>query len=398
MNPNLDRLHPYPFQKLAALFAGITPNAQYAPISLSIGEPKHPTPEFIKAALIANIGGLAYYPLTAGTDALRETIAGWLAKRHGIAQPDAKTQVLPVNGSREALFAIAQTVVDASTAAPIVVAPNPFYQIYEGAALLAGAETRFLDLNPDKDYRLDPEQLDETTWANTQLIYVCSPGNPTGHVMQLEEWRRLFDLSDRHGFTIASDECYSEIYLDESAPPLGALKAAHALGRTDFRRLLIFGSLSKRSSVPGMRSGFVAGDAAIIEKFRLYRTYHGSAMSPAVQAASVAAWSDEAHVVENRRLYREKFAQVVPLLREVCEVDAPQGGFYLWMRTPVPATQFAKRLYEHYNVSVLPGAYLARETHGVNPGQDRVRIALVAPLQECLEAAGRIRDCISKLQ
>ena len=388
MNPNLDRLHPYPFQKLAALFAGITPNAQYAPISLSIGEPKHPTPEFIKAALIANIGGLAYYPLTAGTDALRETIAGWLAKRHGIAQPDAKTQVLPVNGSREALFAIAQTVVDASTAAPIVVAPNPFYQIYEGAALLAGAETRFLDL----------EQLDETTWANTQLIYVCSPGNPTGHVMQLEEWRRLFDLSDRHGFTIASDECYSEIYLDESAPPLGALKAAHALGRTDFRRLLIFGSLSKRSSVPGMRSGFVAGDAAIIEKFRLYRTYHGSAMSPAVQAASVAAWSDEAHVVENRRLYREKFAQVVPLLREVCEVDAPQGGFYLWMRTPVPATQFAKRLYEHYNVSVLPGAYLARETHGVNPGQDRVRIALVAPLQECLEAAGRIRDCISKLQ
>lgn len=398
MNPNLDRLHPYPFQKLSALFAGITPDTQYSPISLSIGEPKHPTPEFIKAALVANIGGLAYYPLTAGTDALRDSIADWLARRHDIPRPDPKTQVLPVNGSREALFAFAQTVVDVSRESPVVVSPNPFYQIYEGAALLAGAEIQFLDLNPENGFRLDLEQLADNVWARTQLVYVCSPGNPTGHVMQLDEWRRLFELSDRHGFVIASDECYSEIYTDESAPPLGALKAAQSLARADFRRLLIFSSLSKRSSVPGMRSGFVAGDAAILEKFRLYRTYHGSAMSPAVQAASVAAWNDESHVVENRRLYREKFEQVVPLLSELTDVKAPQGGFYLWMRTPVAATEFAKRLYEHYNVSVLPGAYLARESKGVNPGQDRVRIALVAPLPECLEAARRMRDCISKLQ
>jgi N-succinyldiaminopimelate aminotransferase len=397
MNPNLDRLHPYPFQKLSTLFAGIAPDSRHTPISLSIGEPKHPTPEFIKSALTASLGGLAQYPSTAGSDALRGAIADWLARRYAIPRPDPRTQVLPVNGSREALFAFAQSVVDAARA-PVVVAPNPFYQIYEGAALLAGAETRFLNLSPANGFRLEFGQLPDIDWGRTQLVYVCSPGNPTGHVMPLEEWRRLFELSDRHGFVIASDECYSEIFFDEAAPPLGALQAAQALGRSDYRRLVMFSSLSKRSNVPGMRSGFVAGDADIVAKFLLYRTYHGSAMNPAVQAASAAAWNDEAHVVENRRMYREKFARVVPTIAEATAVEAPEAGFYLWLRTPVPAAEFAKHLYQHYNVTVLPGAFLARDANGVNPGQDRVRIALVAPLQECLEAAGRIRDCISKLK
>jgi N-succinyldiaminopimelate aminotransferase len=393
MNPDLDRLQPYPFQKLAALFRDITPNPALKPISLSIGEPKHATPRFIKDALTAGLDGLANYPTTAGTDALRGAISGWIARRYSIPAPDAKTQVLPVNGSREALFAFAQAVVNRSRANPVVVSPNPFYQIYEGAALLAGAEPQFINTLPEDGFRMDYAQLPEDVWQRTQLIYVCSPGNPNGHVMSLEEWRELFALSDKHGFVIAADECYSEIYFDEA--PLSALQAARQLGREDYRNLVVFSSLSKRSNVPGLRSGFVAGDAAVIAKFTLYRTYHGCAMNPAVQAASIAAWNDEAHVAENRRLYREKFARVLEILQPVLPVALPDAGFYLWLRTPGSDTDFAQGLLRDYNVTVLPGSYLAREARGVNPGQNFVRFALVASVEETVEAAQRIRQFVS---
>lgn len=389
MNPDLQRLQPYPFQKLAALFREVTPNRDYRPISLSIGEPKHTTPQFIKNALTANLDGLANYPTTAGSDALRNAIANWLAARYGIPLPDARTQVLPVNGSREALFAFAQAVIDRSKNHPVVVCPNPFYQIYEGAALLAGATPYFLNTLQQDNYALNFAQLPEAVWQRAQLVYVCSPGNPTGHVMPLEEWQTLFEMSDRHGFVIASDECYSEIYFGTDKP-LGALQAAQRLGRGDYRNLVMFSSLSKRSNVPGMRSGFVAGDAAIIEKFMLYRTYHGCAMNPAIQAASVAAWNDEAHVAENRRLYAEKFARVVELLQPVLPASLPDASFYLWVRTPVADTVFAQALYRDYNVAVLPGSYLARTAQGVNPGENFVRLALVANMEETVEAAQRI--------
>ncbi|HWQ39781.1 MAG TPA: succinyldiaminopimelate transaminase [Burkholderiales bacterium] len=395
MNPDLARLQPYPFQKLATLLAGTTPDGAHTPINLSIGEPKHPTPAFIKSALSASLDGLAVYPATRGGQALREALSAWIARRYSIPPPDPHRQVLPVNGSREALFAFAQAVVDATAGTPVVVAPNPFYQIYEGAALLAGAEPQFLNALPDNDFDFDPDQLPETVWRRTQLLYACSPGNPTGRVLSLREWQRLFELSDRHGFVIAADECYSEIYF--RAPPLGALEAARRLGRDDYRRLVVFSSLSKRSNVPGLRSGFVAGDAAILEKFLLYRTYHGSAMNPAVQAASVAAWKDEAHVEENRRMYAEKFAHVLPIVREVSPVQAPDAAFYLWLATPIADTEFSRRLYRHYNLTVLPGSFLARDARGVNPGANRVRIALVPSLSECVEAASRLREFIRSL-
>ena len=388
MNPDLNKLQPYPFQKLTALFREVQPNRDYRPISLSIGEPKHATPQFIRETLAANLDGLANYPTTAGSDTLRNAIAGWLAARYAIPQPDAKTQVLPVNGSREALFAFAQTVIDRSKNAPVVVCPNPFYQIYEGAALLAGATPCFLNTLPEDNYALNFAQLPEQVWQRTQLIYVCSPGNPNGHVMSQEEWQTLFEMSDRYGFVIASDECYSEIYFD--TPPLGALQAAQQLGRGDYRNLVVFSSLSKRSNVPGMRSGFVAGDAGIIEKFTLYRTYHGSAMNPAIQAASIAAWNDEAHVAENRHLYAEKFAKVLEILKPVLPVTLPDASFYLWIRTPVADTAFAQALYRDYNVAVLPGSYLARTAQGTNPGENFVRLALVANTEETVEAAQRI--------
>ncbi len=396
MNPNLSRLQPYPFQKLAALLAGVTPDPSLRPISLSIGEPKHATPQFIRDELIAQIGGLSSYPATAGSEALRNAIASWIERRYQIARIDPARQVLPVNGSREALFAFAQAVVDGSRERPAVVAPNPFYQIYEGAILLAGAEPHFLNLLPENGFSLDLQQLPEEVWRRTQLVYVCSPGNPTGNVITLEEWRALFELSDRHGFVVASDECYSEIYFDESRPPLGALEAAQRLGRGDFRRLVAFSSLSKRSNVPGMRSGFVAGDADILAKFLLYRTYHGCAMNPAVQAASAAAWSDERHVAENRRLYREKFDKTLAILSPVTEVQMPEAAFYLWLRTPIADTEFAKQLFEQYNVTVVPGSYLAREAHGINPGRNFIRVALVAPVGECLEAAQRLKAFYSQ--
>jgi N-succinyldiaminopimelate aminotransferase len=389
MNSNLDKLHPYPFQKLRDLFNGIQPNPALSAINLSIGEPKHATPDLIKTALTENLAGLANYPTTLGSAELRGAISSWLVRRYGIPALDSDREIVPVNGSREALFAFAQAVVDARNN-PVVISPNPFYQIYEGAALLAGAEPYYLNTLPENGFRMDYASVPESVWQRTQLLYVCSPGNPTGKVMNLDDWREVFALADKYGFVIASDECYSEIYFDEANPPLGALQAAHRLGR-DYTNLVMFSSLSKRSNVPGMRSGFVAGDAAILEKFLLYRTYHGCAMNPAVQAASAAAWNDEKHVQENRRLYREKFDAVLPLLKNVLDVEMPDAAFYFWARTTGSDTDFAVRLHRECNVTVLPGSFLAREAHGANPGAGFVRIALVAPLDECLEAARRMQ-------
>ena len=428
MNPLLSRLQPYPFERLKKLFEGITPNPTYRPISLGIGEPKHATPplviEAMHASALAQPSGLAGYPATAGEPQLRQACANWMQRRYGLSLNPA-TQMLPVNGSREALFAFAQTVIDPTRASPTepspgrpkaastplggaasalgatVLCPNPFYQIYEGAALLAGATPYFAPSVADRNFAVDWDSVPEAVWATTQLLYVCSPGNPTGAVMPLDEWRKLFELSDRFGFVIASDECYSEIYFRDE-PPLGGLQAAAQLGRTDYKNLVMFTSLSKRSNVPGMRSGFVAGDAALIKQFLLYRTYHGSAMSPVVQAASVAAWNDEAHVVDNRAQYRTKFAEVTPLLASVLDVALPDAGFYLWAAVP-PAWEevghkaglgsdeaFARDLLAQYNVTVLPGSYLARPAQGFNPGAGRIRMALVAETAECLEAAQRI--------
>jgi N-succinyldiaminopimelate aminotransferase len=381
LNPLLGRLQPYPFEKLRALHAGVTPAPGLSPINLSIGEPKHPTPAFVRETLAGALDGLAAYPATAGTPALREAIAAWLMRRYALPAVEAATQVLPVNGSREALFAFAQTVIDPAGGAARVACPNPFYQIYEGAALLAGAQPVFLN---------DGAPFDALDWRGVQLAYVCSPGNPTGRVLKLEDWRRLFELSDRHGFIIAADECYSELYYDEARPPLGALQAAQQLGRGRYERVVVFSSLSKRSNAPGMRSGFVAGDAEILKKFLLYRTYHGSAMSLPVQRASIAAWGDEAHVRANRALYAEKYRAVLPLIGAPLATAMPEGGFYLWVRTPVDDTAFARELLRQYNVTVLPGSFLARDAHGANPGRNHVRIALVAPLAECVEAAQRI--------
>ena len=390
MNPDLDRLQSYPFQKLSALLQGVTPNPQVAPISLYIGEPKHPTPDFIRQALADNLDGLAVYPTTLGGEGLRIAIAGWLRRRYGLRQIDAQSEIIPVNGSREALYAFAQTIIDRTRSEPVVVVPNPFYQIYEGAALLGGAEPQYLHTLPANGFALDFEQLPHSVWRRTQLIYVCSPGNPTGRVMSLREWEKLFALSDRYGFVIAADECYSEIYFDESHPPLGALQAAQHCGRSGYPRLVVFSSLSKRSNVPGMRSGFVAGDATILKKYLLYRTYQGCAMSPPIHAASIAAWQDEAHVVENRRLYREKFAVALSMLGAAAATGMPDAAFYLWLDTRRDDTEFARGLYQQHNVSVLPGSYLAREARGVNPGRNFVRIALVASTAECTEAAQRI--------
>ncbi|MFN3715259.1 MAG: succinyldiaminopimelate transaminase [Thiobacillus sp.] len=392
MNPRLDLLHPYPFQKLRELFAGVTPNPGLAPINLSIGEPKHVTPQFIKDALVAGLGGLANYPVTQGSDALRQAMTDWAGRRYGI-ELDPSTEVLPVNGSREALFAFAQACVDSSRhGRRVVISPNPFYQIYEGAALLAGARPFFLNTTPGNGFRMDWARVPEDLWEQVNLVYVCSPGNPTGKVFTLDDWRELFALSDQHGFVVCADECYSEIYFTEGEPPLGALTASQRLGR-GFRNLMVFNSLSKRSSVPGLRSGMVAGDAALMKRFLLYRTYHGSAMSPAVQAASAAAWNDEAHVVENRRQYAARFAAVTPILKPVLEFDVPDAAFYLWAKVPGgDDTAFARKLYEQQHVTVLPGSYLARDAAGMNPGRGFVRIALVDAETACVEAAHRIVD------
>jgi len=402
MHPHLSALQAYPFERLRALFAGLTPPPHLRPISLGIGEPRHAAPAVVKQAYCDAInapdGGLSSYPGTSGEPALRQACARWIQRRYGV-RVDPATQVLPVNGSREALFALAQAVIDPTLGrqdAPVrVVCPNPFYQIYEGAALLAGAQPYFVDPDPVRNFAARWDTVPESVWAQTQLLYVCSPGNPAGAVIGQDEWAQLFDLSDRHGFVIASDECYSEIYFRDE-PPLGSLEAAHRLGRPDFKNLVAFTSLSKRSNVPGMRSGFCAGDATLLQQFLLYRTYHGSAMSPVVQAASVAAWNDEAHVVDNRARYRAKFAEVTPLLAGVLNVGLPDAGFYLWAGVAGSDLDFARDLYALYNVTVLPGSFLARGSEGSNPGAGRIRMALVAEASECMEAAHRIVEFVQQ--
>src|SRR5215510_1681576 len=394
MNPLLATLQPYPFERLKQLFASVTPNPAYGHISLGIGEPRHATPQLVLDALAGATGELAMYPATIGSPALRQACAGWTERRYGVSL-DPAAQILPVNGSREALFAFAQTVIDAKAANATVICPNPFYQIYEGAALLAGAKPYYAPSDPSRNFNINWDVIPDAVWADTQLVYVCSPGNPTGAVMPMADWEKLFEVSRRHGFVIASDECYSEIYFRDE-PPLGSLEAAVKAGLAAFRNLVVFTSLSKRSNVPGMRSGFVAGDADILKQFLLYRTYHGCAMSGMVQAASVAAWNDEAHVVANRSLYRKKFAAVTPMLAEVLDVRLPDAGFYLW--APVPGgndERFARDLMAQYNVTVLPGSYLARQAQGGNPGAGRIRMALVAETEECVEAARRIVAFVS---
>jgi N-succinyldiaminopimelate aminotransferase len=395
MNPRLGLLRPYPFERLRLLLAGATPPASLPHIPLSIGEPRHTPPPFVGEALIRALDTLGSYPMALGLAELRETIARWLERRFALPSGavNAETMVLPVNGTREGLFAFAQAVVDAAKPAPAVLMPNPFYQIYEGAALLAGAEPVYLNCDASNGYLPDLDGVPTTTWERCQLLFLCTPGNPTGAVMPADYLRRVLELSDRYGFVVASDECYSEIYPDESQPPPGLLQVAHAAGNTSFERCVVFHSLSKRSSVPGLRSGFVAGDPGILAGFRLYRTYHGCAVPVHTQLASVPAWNDEAHVIENRRLYREKFARVVPMLRQVLDVETPEGAFYLWLAVG-DDEKFTRGLFEQQHVTVLPGSYLARDSAGGNPGRGRVRLSLVASVDDCVEAARRIVEFV----
>lgn len=401
MNPDLARLHAYPFERLAALKAGVSPPKDLAHIALSIGEPKHAPPAFVVETLRNALAGLGAYPTTAGTPELRSSCARWLERRFGLAPRSIdNAQVLPVNGTREALFAFAQAIVDRGASQPgiagggarppLVAMPNPFYQIYEGAALLAGAQPWFIDTPASNGFLPDLDAVPPAIWDRVQLLYLCSPGNPSGAVMSVELWARALALAERHDFIIAADECYSELYADESHPPPSLLQAARAAGHSAFERCVVFHSLSKRSSLPGLRSGFVAGDARVLEQFLLYRTYHGCAMPLPVQAASQAAWGDEAHVVENRRLYREKFARVAPILAPHLRFEMPEGGFYLWAEVGGDDERFTRELFATQNVTVLPGSYLARPVDGINPGRGRVRISLVAGVEECVDAARRI--------
>jgi N-succinyldiaminopimelate aminotransferase len=398
MNPDMSLLQPYPFERLAKLFEGVTPPAGLQEIALSIGEPRHPTPGFITEAVIEHLHGLSRYPVTRGSGELRSAIADWLTQRFGLAGSDIdpESQVLPVNGTREALFAFAQCVIDRSKQ-PLVVMPNPFYQIYEGAALLAGATPYFMNTTHETGYRPDLDAVPASTWSRCQLVYICTPGNPSGAVMPIEQLQQLIELAERYDFVIASDECYSEIYPVGSTPPPGLLQAAQAMGRDDYRRCLVFHSLSKRSNAPGLRSGFVAGDAVLVKDFLRYRTYHGCAMPPATQAASLRAWQDEQHVEDNRRQYDAKISAVLEILSPLLDVWMPDAGFYLWPRTPVADDEFARWLRAEQHVTVLPGSYLSRDTDSGNPGSNHVRMALVAPLEDCIEAAERIKACIQAL-
>lgn len=396
MNPRLDSLHPYPFEKLAQLFEGLQPPADREHIALSIGEPRHPAPTFVLEALARQLPLLSRYPATRGETFLREAIAGWLQRRFGLDSVDAEREVLPVNGTREALFAFAQAVVNPVPGA-LVLSPNPFYQIYEGAALLAGATPAFINAGAGTGFLPDFDSVTEEQWRHCQLLYLCSPGNPSGAVLPLARLQQLIEQAERYDFIIASDECYSEVYGDEQAPPPGLLQACTAMGNDRFQRCVVFHSLSKRSNLPGLRSGFVAGDAGVLAQFLRYRTYHGCAMPLHHQHASAAAWADEAHVCANRDAYREKFCAVLEILGDCLEVSAPDAGFYLWPRTPIADTDFARELFTREHVTVLPGRYLAREHAGRNPGEQRVRMALVATIEECVEAAHRIRRCVEGL-
>lgn len=395
MNPYLKNLHAYPFEKLANLKQGITPPADKTPIALSMGEPQHAAPAFIETALIDHLAGISNYPTTKGLPALRSSIAQWLIKRFhlGAAGINPDTQILPVNGTREALFAFAQCVIDSSnTPAPLVVMPNPFYQIYEGAALLAGAEAYFLNTTAASGYLPDFDAVPAEVWQRCQLLYICSPGNPSGEIIDKTTLINLIKLAERYDFIIASDECYSELYADEANPPTGLLEAAYAMGHSDFKRCVVFHSLSKRSNVPGLRSGFVAGDAEILQQFLLYRTYHGCAMPIPTQHASTLAWQDESHVQENRQRYREKYLAFINILKSVCSITQPPASFYIWLKTPISDADFARQLFAQEHITVLPGSYLSREFAGINPGQNHVRIALVAPLEDCIIAAEHIKN------
>lgn len=395
MNPHLQLLHPYPFEKLASLKHSITPPADQAHIALSIGEPKHATPHFIQEALLQHLHGLTQYPTTKGLPVLREAIARWVSRRFAIPGQyvNAETQVLPVNGTREALFSFVQAVIDPSDK-PIVIMPNPFYQIYEGAALLAGAEPYYLNTVEANNYLPDFDSVPEAIWRRCQLIFICSPGNPTGSVLSLAAHEKLLKLAEQYDFVIASDECYTELYDDEASPPQGLLQSAYHLGNTHFKHCMIFQSLSKRSNAPGLRSGFVAGDAEIVQQYLKYRTYHGCPMPVPTQYASIAAWQDEEHVRHNRQLYREKFTAFINILQGVCEISRPPASFYIWLKTPVSDTDFAQKLFAQQNITVLPGSFLSRDSGDINPGLNHVRIALVAPLEECIEAAERIKAFI----
>lgn len=392
MNPDLQRLHPYPFEKLARLFDGVVPAADKAPIAFSIGEPQHPAPDFIRQSMADNSALLARYPSTLGLTELRTAIAGWLTRRFSLNAVDPDSQVIPVNGTREALFALAQACLDRHQQ-PRVLMPNPFYQIYEGAALLAGGEPVYLPCTPETGMQPDFDAIDSGTWQRCQLLYICSPGNPTGAVLSIDEMQKLIRLADQYDFLIASDECYSEIW--QTQPPPGLLQACAAMGRHDYGRCLVFHSLSKRSNLPGLRSGFVAGDADRLKAFLRYRTYHGCAMPVHHQLASIQAWQDESHVEENRHRYREKFAAVLDILGDHLKIEAPDAGFYLWPETPGSDEDFARELKRQQNVTVLPGSYLSRECNGINPGAGRIRMALVATLEECIEGAERIREFLS---
>lgn len=397
MNPDLERLHPYPFEKLNALKLGVTPPEQLPHIALSIGEPKHSAPEFVKQALISSLDRLEFYPLTKGLPELRESISEWLTQRFKLNNISPETEILPVNGTREALFSFAQAVIERSSDA-LVLSPNPFYQIYEGAALLAGAQPHFLNCTVETNFAPDFDAVSKETWDKCQLIYLCSPGNPTGAVLSIETLQKLIRLADQHNFIIASDECYSEIYQDEENPPPGLLQACTEMKRHDYHRCVVFHSLSKRSNLPGLRSGFVAGDAELLKSFLRYRTYHGCAMPVPTQLASISAWKDEHHVKENRDKYREKFEIFQQILGETLPLDIPEAGFYLWANTQLAEKgsdeDFARELFAQQNVTVLPGRYLGRKSDGINPGENRIRMALVAPVRECKEAAERIKQFI----
>ncbi|KTB88770.1 MULTISPECIES: succinyldiaminopimelate transaminase [Pseudomonas] len=397
MNNAMQLLQPYPFEKLRALLAGVTPNPEKRPVALSIGEPKHRSPDFVAKALADNLDQMAVYPTTLGIPALREAIAGWCSRRFDVPQGwiDPARNVLPVNGTREALFAFTQTVVNRSDDG-LVISPNPFYQIYEGAAFLAGAQPHYLPCLSEKGFNPDFDAVSPDIWKRCQILFLCSPGNPTGALIPVETLKKLIALADEHDFVIAADECYSELYFDEQTPPPGLLSACVELGRKDFKRCVVFHSLSKRSNLPGLRSGFVAGDAEILKAFLLYRTYHGCAMPVQTQLASIAAWNDEEHVRANRDLYREKFAAVLDILSPVLDVQRPDGGFYLWPNVGTDDAAFCRDLFVDQHVTAVPGSYLSREVDGVNPGAGRVRLALVAPLAECIEAAERIRAFLSK--
>ena len=397
MNPDLSKLQPYPFEKLAKLKGEVTPPDSLEHIALSIGEPKHPAPEFVLDTLRTELQRVENYPTTKGLPELNSTIASWLERRFSLEHVDPVSQVIPVNGTREAIFAFTQAVINRCQYRPLVVSPNPFYQIYEGAAYLSGAEPHFLPCLEENGFNPDYDAVPEEIWHRCQMLFVCTPGNPSGSTLKLEDFKKLIDLADQYDFVLASDECYSEIYVDGADAPMGLLEACEQLGRKDFKRCVVFHSLSKRSNLPGLRSGFIAGDADLLKPFLLYRTYHGCAMPVHTQLASIAAWSDEQHVIKNRQEYTQKFSSVLDILSPVLDVKQTEASFYLWPKTPINEETFAQQLFAQQNVTVLPGSYLSRTVDDINPGSNRIRMALVAPTAECTEAALRIRSFIESL-